>query len=146
MMALGTFLIGCIPSYDTWRMWAPITLILLKFVQGFSTGGEYAGAATFIAEYSADRRRGFWASFLDLGSYLGFASAAALATVVELILTPEQMISFGWRICFWVALPLGIVGVIMRSHIKESATFEAQQEATKDEEELGMGATLVEIF
>lgn len=146
MMALGTFLIGCIPSYDSWGMWAPITLILLKFVQGFSTGGEYAGAATFIAEYSADRRRGFWASFLDMGSYIGFAFAAALATGVELLLTDEQMISFGWRICFWVALPLGIVGVIMRSQIKESATFEAQQEAAKDEEEKGMGATLIEIF
>lgn len=144
MMSLGTFLIGCLPGYNTWGMAAPILLILLKFVQGFSTGGEYAGAATFIAEYSADRRRGFWASFLDLGSYLGFAFAAALATVVELILTPEQMISFGWRICFWVALPLGLIGLYMRSHIKESETFEAEQNS-EDHEELSMGAYLKHI-
>ena len=129
MVALGTFLIGCIPSYSSWGMIAPILLILLKFVQGFSTGGEYAGAATFIAEYSSDRRRGYWGSFLDLGSYLGFAAAAALATVVEIFLTEDQMLAFGWRICFWVALPLGIAGIIMRSRIKESAAFEAQMEA-----------------
>lgn len=133
MMAGGTFLIGCLPSYNTWGMAAPIILILLKLLQGFSTGGEYAGAATFITEYASDKRRGYWSSFLDFGSYLGFATAAALATVIEVILNDEQMLAFGWRICFWVALPLGLTGVIMRSHIEESHTFEAQQEANEAE-------------
>ncbi|MGX6397529.1 MFS transporter [Rothia kristinae] len=137
MMSLGTFLIGCLPGYSAWGLAAPILLILLKFVQGFSTGGEYAGAATFIAEYASDRRRGFWGSFLDLGSYLGFAAAAALVTVVELATTDEQMMAWGWRIPFWVALPLGLIGLYMRSHIKESHAFEAQSEqVAEDEREL----------
>lgn len=134
MMALGTTLIGFIPSYQTWGMAAPIALIFLKFVQGFSTGGEYAGATTFVVEYAPDRRRGFWSSFLDMSSYIGFAVAATLATVVELILTPEQMLSYGWRICFWIALPLGIVGLVMRSRVKESETFETAKKLAAESE------------
>lgn len=146
MMSVGTFLIGCIPSYDSWGMAAPIALILLKFVQGFSTGGEYAGAVTFIAEYATDRRRGFWASFLDMGSYIGFAAAAALATIVEVMLTPEQMLEFGWRICFWVALPLGLIGMYMRSHINESAAFEAELDNESNTEERSIWQSIVYIF
>lgn len=146
MMSVGTFLIGCIPSYDSWGMAAPIALILLKFVQGFSTGGEYAGAVTFIAEYAPDRRRGFWASFLDMGSYIGFAAAAALATIVEVMLTPEQMLEFGWRICFWVALPLGLIGMYMRSHINESAAFEAELDNESNTEERSIWQSIVYIF
>ena len=146
MMSFGTFLIGCIPGYSTWGMAAPITLILLKFVQGFSTGGEYAGAATFIAEYAPDRKRGFWASFLDMGSYIGFATAAALATVIELMLTPEQMLAFGWRICFWVALPLGLIGMYMRSHINESAAFEAEMDSDNNDEGRSVWDSFKSIF
>lgn len=133
MMSLGTFLIGCIPSFDAWGLAAPIVLVLLKFVQGFSTGGEYAGAATFIAEYSSDRRRGFWGSFLDLGSYIGFAAAAALATAIEVWGGEEFMTQWGWRICFWVALPLGLIGLYMRSHISESHAFEAQLDSQSED-------------
>jgi len=60
MMSAGTFLIGCLPTYQQIGIVAPVLLILLKFIQGFSTGGEYAGAATFIAEYASDKKRGFW--------------------------------------------------------------------------------------
>ncbi|MDN6814710.1 MAG: MFS transporter, partial [Corynebacterium variabile] len=107
MMSAGTFLIGCLPTYQQIGIVAPVLLILLKFIQGFSTGGEYAGAATFIAEYASDKKRGFWGSFLDLGSYLGFATAAALVSILEVVTTDAQMESWGWRVAFWVALPLG---------------------------------------
>ena len=68
VMSLSTFGIGLIPSYDSIGIWAPIILLLLKIAQGFSVGGEYAGASIFVAEYSPDRRRGFMASWLDFGS------------------------------------------------------------------------------
>lgn len=132
MMSAGTFLIGCLPTYQQIGIVAPVLLILLKFVQGFSTGGEYAGAATFIAEYSSDKRRGFWGSFLDLGSYLGFAAAAALVSVLEVVTTDAQMESWGWRVAFWVALPLGLTGLYMRSNIEESQAFEAVQESREE--------------
>ncbi|WP_129358185.1 MULTISPECIES: MFS transporter [Micrococcaceae] len=148
MMSLGTFLIGCLPGYSTIGVFAPILLVLLKFVQGFSTGGEYAGAATFIAEYASDRRRGFWGSFLDFGSYLGFAAAATLATVIEVVGGEQFMTDWGWRICFWVALPLGLVGLYMRSHIQESHAFEAQMDAQDEEakqEEKSIKDELLEV-
>ncbi|MEU4208267.1 hypothetical protein [Rothia terrae] len=65
-----------------------------------------------------------------MSSYIGFATAAALATIVELMLTPEQMLDFAWRICFWAALPLGIIGLVLRTRVKESSTFEAAKEHT----------------
>ena len=145
MMSLGTALIGVLPTYAQVGILAPILLILLKFVQGFSTGGEYAGAATFIAEYSSDRRRGFWGSFLDMGSYLGFACAAALVSVLEITLDDGQMNSWGWRVPFLVALPLGLIGVWMRSRIQESHTFEASQENQDEDADMGMGAQIKEL-
>ena len=66
MMSIGTFCIGLIPSYASIGIAAPILLLLARLVQGFSTGGEYGGAATFIAEYSTDKRRGFMGSFRSL--------------------------------------------------------------------------------
>ena len=66
LMALGTFSIGLIPAYERIGIWAPVLLLLARVVQGFSTGGEYGGAATFIAEYSTDRNRGLMGSWLEL--------------------------------------------------------------------------------
>ena len=80
IMAASTFAVGLLPGYAQIGIWAAALLVLLKLVQGFSTGGEYAGATTFVSEYSPDKRRGFFASFLDMGSYLGFALGAALVS------------------------------------------------------------------
>jgi MHS family proline/betaine transporter-like MFS transporter len=110
--------------------------VLLKVIQGFSTGGEYAGATTFVSEYAADKRRGFFASFLDLGSYLGFAIGAALVSVLQLTLGQDTMEDWGWRIPFLVAGPLGLIAVYFRSKIEESpqfqATLDAQEENAKN--------------
>src|SRR3546814_8601165 len=67
MMAGATLCIGLVPSYESIGGWAPILLIVLRLVQGFSTGGEYGGAATFMAEYAPDDKRGFYGSFLEVG-------------------------------------------------------------------------------
>lgn len=74
---------------------APALLLLARMVQGFSTGGEYAGATTFVAEYSPDRRRGFRSSRLDFGTFVGYALGSALVTVLDLSLTDDQMLSLG---------------------------------------------------
>ncbi|CAM5636886.1 Sialic acid transporter NanT [Streptomyces fumanus] len=84
MMAAGTFAIGLIPSYATIGIAAPVLLLLARMVQGFSTGGEYGGATTFVAEYSPDRRRGFLSSWLDFGTFVGYALGSALVTVLNL--------------------------------------------------------------
>ncbi|WP_405623194.1 MFS transporter [Streptomyces sp. NBC_00076] len=126
MMAVGTFAIGLIPSYGTIGIAAPILLLLARMVQGFSTGGEYGGATTFVAEYSPDRRRGFLSSWLDFGTFTGYALGSALVTVLNLLLTDAEMLSWGWRIPFLIAGPLGVIGLYMRLKLEESPAFQQQ--------------------
>jgi len=129
MMAVATALIGVLPTSAQIGLWAIVPLYVLKMVQGFSTGGEYAGATTYVAEFSPDRRRGFWSSWLDLGSYVGFAAGAsvvALTTVItQGIWGEDAMVEFGWRIPFLVAIPLGIVAIWFRLKIPETPAYES---------------------
>lgn len=132
LMAASTFAIGLLPGYAQIGLWAAGLLVLLKIIQGFSTGGEYAGATTFVSEYAPDKRRGFFASFLDMGSYLGFALGAALVSVLQLTLGQAAMEEWGWRIPFLIAGPLGLVAIYFRSKIEESPQFQATLDAQED--------------
>ncbi len=136
IMAASTFAVGLLPGYAQIGIWAAVLLVLLKLVQGFSTGGEYAGATTFVSEYAPDSRRGFFASFLDMGSYIGFAVGAALVSVLQLTLGQDAMEQWGWRLPFLLAGPLGLIAIYFRSKIEESpqfqATLDAQEAAAKD--------------
>jgi MHS family proline/betaine transporter-like MFS transporter len=134
MMAFGTFLMGLIPSYATIGIAAPILLVCARVVQGFSTGGEYAGAMTFIAEYSPDRRRGYFGSFLELGTFVGYAFGATVASVLPLIFSEEFMADWGWRIPFFVALPLGLVGVYLRVRLEETPAFQTLLSQSEERE------------
>ncbi|MEA5454266.1 MFS transporter [Sinomonas sp. JGH33] len=129
MMAASTFALGLLPGYAQLGLGAAVLLVAVKLVQGFSTGGEYAGATTFVSEYAADRRRGFLASFLDMGSYLGFALGAALVSGLQLALGSHAMGEFGWRIPFLVAGPLGATAIYFRLRIEESPAFKAALDA-----------------
>jgi MFS transporter, MHS family, proline/betaine transporter len=129
IMAASTFAVGLLPGYAQIGIWAAALLVLLKLVQGFSTGGEYAGATTFVSEYAPDKRRGYFASFLDFGSYIGFALGASLVSVLQLTLGQAVMEDWGWRIPFLVAGPLGAIAVYFRSKIEESPQFQAALDA-----------------
>ncbi|MEU0072731.1 glycine betaine/L-proline transporter ProP [Streptomyces sp. NPDC006332] len=124
LMAVGTFAIGLIPSYETIGFWAPVLLILFRLVQGFSTGGEYGGASTFIAEYAPDRRRGFFGSFLELGTLAGYVGAAGLVTALTAALGDAGMETWGWRVPFLVAGPIGLVGLYLRLRLDETPAFQ----------------------
>jgi MHS family proline/betaine transporter-like MFS transporter len=126
MMAIGTFAIGLIPGYGTLGVAAPILLLVARLVQGFSTGGEYGGATTFVAEYSPDRRRGYLSSWLDFGTFTGYALGSALVTLLNMLLTDAEMLSWGWRIPFLIAGPLGVIGLYMRLKLEESPAFQQQ--------------------
>jgi MHS family proline/betaine transporter-like MFS transporter len=129
MMSGATFCIGLIPSYATIGIAAPILLLVARLVQGFSTGGEYGGAATFIAEYAPDRRRGFYGSFLEFGTLTGYVLGAGLATAVQLGLSPEALSSWGWRIPFLIAGPLGAIGFYLRHRLEDTPAFRSAAEA-----------------
>ncbi|SDQ78077.1 Sugar phosphate permease [Tsukamurella pulmonis] len=127
LMAGATALIGALPTHAMVGGLAPVLLILLRVVQGFSTGGEYGGAATFMAEYSPDKKRGFFGSFLEFGTMCGFVLGSAVVLFLEVLLTDEQMSSWGWRIPFFVALPLGLVGWYLREQMHDSPVFNEMQ-------------------
>ncbi|MFI9104490.1 glycine betaine/L-proline transporter ProP [Streptomyces fildesensis] len=124
MMAVGTFAIGLIPSYATIGFWSPVLLILFRLVQGFSTGGEYGGASTFIAEYAPDKRRGYFGSFLESGTLAGYIGAAGLVTILTTALGDGSMQSWGWRIPFLVAGPIGLIGLHLRLKLDETPAFQ----------------------
>jgi MFS transporter, MHS family, proline/betaine transporter len=134
LMALGTFAIGLIPGERSIGIAAPLLLLVCRLVQGFSTGGEYGNAMTFIAEYAPDRRRGFLGSWLEFGTFTGYLMGAIVVTVADAVFTPEQLLSWGWRIPFFVALPLGLVGVYLRARLADTPAFEAMEHESEERE------------
>lgn len=132
LMAGSTACIGLLPTAGQVGLWVIIPLYLLKMLQGFSTGGEYSGAATYVAEFSPDRRRGFWTALLNSGSMLGFAAGAGVVALTTALTTSawgeNAMFDGGWRIPFLIAIPLGILAIVLRHSVPESPSFEAAQE------------------
>lgn len=123
LMSAATVAVGLIPSYESIGFWAPALLVLLRLIQGFSTGGEYGGAATFMAEYSPDDRRGFYGSFLEFGTLAGFSFGALLMLGFSLWLGERAMYDWAWRIPFFVAGPMGLVGMYLRSRMEDTPIF-----------------------
>lgn len=134
LMAGATFAAGLLPGYATIGIWAPILLVFLRLVQGFSAGGEYGGAATFMAEYAPDDRRGFWTSWLEFGSLTGYLMGAGLVTLLTVSLSDAAMSSWGWRVPFLLGGPLGVVGLYLRLKLEDTPNFKALEEAGEVEE------------
>ncbi|MGN8199782.1 MFS transporter [Salinisphaera sp. RV14] len=137
LMSIGTFAIGVLPSFQAIGIWAPILLVLARLVQGFSTGGEYGGAATFICEYSPDSNRGFLASFLEFGTLGGYIFGALLVLGTHMIMGDAAFHSWGWRIPFLFAAPLGLFGLYLRLKLEDSPAFEAVKEKGEAKGSLG---------
>jgi MHS family proline/betaine transporter-like MFS transporter len=133
MMALATLSVGLIPSYVSIGTTAPILLLIARLVQGFSTGGEYSGAMTFIAESTPDKKRGFMASGLEVGTLVGFVAGSGIVTLLTFILGAETMLAWGWRIPFFIAGPIGLIGLYLRNHLEETPAFEALEQANANE-------------
>lgn len=146
LMALGTFSIGLIPSYAQIGLWAPALLLLARLLQGFSTGGEYGGAATFIAEYATDRNRGLMGSWLEFGTLGGYIAGAATVTALHIALSQAQMLDWGWRVPFLVAGPLGLLGLYMRMKLEETPAFRAYTEQSEQRERETAGQGLMTLL
>lgn len=123
LMAAATGCIGLLPTHSQVGWFAAVLLIMLRVVQGFSTGGEYGGAATYLAECASDRKRGFLGSFLEFGTLGGFVGGSAVVLLCQLMLGSEAMHDWGWRLPFLCAVPLGLIGWYLRSHLDESPVF-----------------------
>ena len=125
IMAISTFSIGLLPGYQTIGLTAAFLLFLARLAQGFSTGGEYAGAMTYVVEYSPDKRRGRMASLLEVGTLTGFILGAGMVTALTAWLGPEKMLQYGWRLPFFIAAPIGLFSAWFRSRLEETPAFES---------------------
>jgi MFS transporter, MHS family, proline/betaine transporter len=137
LMAGATFCVGLVPSYGAIGLWAPVLMVVLRMIQGFSTGGEYGGAATFMAEYAPARRRGFLGSFLEFGTLAGFSAGALMMLGFSLVLGDDQMNSWGWRLPFLIAAPLGLIGLYLRTRLDETPVFKELEQEGKREKSIG---------
>ncbi|OON39421.1 proline/betaine transporter [Izhakiella australiensis] len=140
IMSISTFAIGLIPSYASIGIWAPILLLIAKMAQGFSVGGEYTGASIFVAEYSPDRKRGFLGSWLDFGSIAGFVLGAGIVVVISAIVGQEKFLDWGWRVPFFLALPLGMIGLYLRHALEETPAFQQHVEKLEQGDREGLAA------
>src|SRR5699024_3199832 len=111
----------------------PVGLLVLRLIQGFSTGGEYGSAATYIAESAADDRRGFWGSGLAVGTMTGYTLAAVLAVILNEFLIHDQWYTWGCRIPFLSAVPLGAIGAWQRVSLEDSPAFNTSKSEGKAE-------------
>jgi MHS family proline/betaine transporter-like MFS transporter len=114
VMALSTLLIGCLPTYTTAGALAPVLLVVLRLSQGLSLGGEYASSVTFLAELSRPASRGLLGSLAPLGATLGSLLGSCLGALVAHLLTPADLLAWGWRIPFLLGIGLGALAFWLR--------------------------------
>ncbi|OKL53969.1 MFS transporter [Bowdeniella nasicola] len=132
IMTMATAAISLIPPYATIGIAAPILLLLLRMIQGFSASGEYAGAATFLSEYAPSEKRGMYTSLVPASTATGLLVGSLFITGMYAMLTDAQIESWGWRIPFMLALPLGLVGRYIRTHLEDSPVYREMQEASEE--------------
>jgi MHS family proline/betaine transporter-like MFS transporter len=123
LMGSSTFLIGLIPSYETIGIAAPFIVVLLRLLQGLALGGEYGGAATYVAEHAPAAKRGFYTSFIQTTASLGFFVSLAVILLVRLNLSEEAFDSWGWRLPFLFSVFLVAISIYIRLKMKESPMF-----------------------
>ena len=123
LMAIATALLGLVPSHGTIGIAAPLIVIFLRMLQGFSAGGEYTGALTLVAEYAPDRRRGFFGSWLEFGTLVGYTLGAGVSALLVATLSENDLLAWGWRLPFMLGLPMGIVGIYLRIRLEETPAF-----------------------
>jgi len=123
LMGGATFLIGCIPSYETIGFMAPLLVLILRLLQGLALGGEYGGAATYVAEHAPAGQRGYWTSWIQTTATVGLIISLMVILATRNVLTPEQFDEWGWRVPFWVSIIMLGVSYLIRKNMHESPVF-----------------------
>lgn len=123
LISVATAGIGLLPTYAAIGIAAPILLIALRLVQGFSVGGETSGALTFLAEYAPEGKRGQITSYAQLASFLALFTGTAVAFLMYHVLPAADVLAWGWRIPFLLAIPMGLIGWYIRKKITDTPNF-----------------------
>ena len=132
IMGVSTALIALIPTYDQIGIWAPIALVLLRIIQGIGLGGEWGGAVLMAFESAPAERRGYYASFPQIGLALGLLLSSGVVGILSFFLADAQFMAWGWRIAFGLSTFLIFIGLWMRVHVNESPEFETVKEEKKE--------------
>lgn len=123
LMGGSTFFIGLVPEYRSIGFWSPLIVLLLRLLQGLAIGGEYGGAATFVAEHSPVNQRGFWTSWIQSTTTLGFVISLGIILITKSSLKSEDWEAWGWRIPFLVSAIMVVLSVYIRKNMEESPLF-----------------------
>lgn len=124
IMGGATALIGFLPTYATIGIAAPIILLVIRILQGLALGGEYGGAAVYVAEHVPDEKRGFYTSFIQITATLGLFLSLVVILIVKYALSPEAFSTWGWRIPFIISILLVGISLYIRLRMKESPIFQ----------------------
>ena len=124
LMGGATFGIGLIPSYQSIGALAPILVLVLRLLQGLALGGEYGGAATYVAEHSPEHQRGFYTSWIQTTATLGLIISLGVIMLTRSILSADEFDNYGWRIPFLISIVMVIGSIIVRKNMAESPLFE----------------------
>ncbi|MEW9586000.1 MFS transporter [Paraburkholderia sp. DGU8] len=125
IMSASTFVIAFLPTYAQVGVAAPLLLLLVRLIQGFSASGEYAGASAFLAEYAPEGKRGVYTSIVPASTAAGLLFGSVFVAVLHAVLTTEQLHSFGWRLPFLLAAPFGLIGRYIRVRLEDTPKFKA---------------------
>lgn len=128
IMGASTFAVGLLPGSDQIGIMAPILLVSLRVLQGLAIGGEYGGAAIYVAEHAPANRRGFYTSFIQITATIGLFVSLILIMIVRQIMTPEDFAAWGWRVPFLVSIFLLAVSIWIRLQLSESPVFQKMKE------------------
>lgn len=128
LMSGSTFLIAFLPGYAKIGIWAALMLLVLRMVQGFSASGEYAGAGTFLAEFAPKGKRGLYTALVPASTAVGLLVGSLTVSILHATLDDASMQSWGWRIPFLAAGPLGMIGRYIRVHLEDSPEFSKLKE------------------
>ncbi|KXF56459.1 MFS transporter [Rhodococcus sp. SC4] len=128
-MGAATMAVGLLPTYAQIGVWAPILLVALRFIQGFALGGEWGGAALMSVEHAPRDKRGWYGSFVALGLPLGVTLSNLVFLLVVSLTSPEQLLSWGWRIPFLASFVMVVIGLFVRVRVSESPVFLESQSA-----------------
>ena len=129
IMGGATALVGVLPTYATIGLAAPIALLVIRILQGLALGGEYGGAAIYVAEHVPDDRRGFYTSFIQITATLGLFVSLVAILIVQQLMTPESFRAWGWRVPFLISIVLVGISLYIRLRMRESPIFEQLKSA-----------------
>lgn len=124
LMAIPTFVLGCLPTYETAGLWAPALLVLVRLVQGLSVGGEFSSSVTYLVETAEPQRRGYAGCWANVGSIVGMLLGSGAAAAVTTWFAHETVLDWAWRVPFLVGAVIGTIAMVIRRNLPRSQHFQ----------------------